>query len=129
MPDTDGDERDEGEPRADEALGIDRSEQSGLGGESSVLEEYGEDTVPDDLPERPDAPRQATFPGSDPELPRDLEVAEGGPDPTLPEPGHELKPGIAKRADAPLKRPDDLREAIDRESMEAGEAGEPGNVR
>jgi hypothetical protein len=125
MPDTE----DEGEPRADATLGIDRSEQAGLGGEPSVLEEYGDDTLPDDLPERPLVPLEAPFPGSDPDLPRDLEVAEGGPDPTLPEPGHELKPGIAKRADAPLKRPDDLREAIARESTDEGAAGEPGNLR
>jgi hypothetical protein len=123
MPDT------EGEPRADETLGIDRSEQAGLGGEPSVLEEYGDDTIPDDLPERPPKPLEAPFPGSDPELPRDLEIPEGGPDPTLPEPGHEMRPGIAKRADAPLKRPDDLREAIARESTDAGDAGEPGNLR
>jgi hypothetical protein len=122
-------ERTDAEPRADEALGIDRSEQPGLGGDSSVLEEYGEDTLADDLPERPLKPLEAPFPGSDPELPRDLEVAEGGPDPTLPEPGHELKPGIAKRADAPLKRPDDLREQIAREATDDGDAGEPGNLR
>lgn len=124
MPERTGDE-----PRADETLGIDRSEQAGLGGDSSVLEEYGDDTLADDLPEQPLKPLEAPLPGSDPELPRDLEVPEGGPDPTLPEPGHELKPGIAKRADAPLKRPDDLREQIERESTDDGDAGEPGNLR
>jgi hypothetical protein len=129
MPYTDEDGEDRGEPRADETLGIDRSEQAGLGGEPSVLEEYGVDTVPDDLPEPPEAPLEAPFPGSDPDLPRDLEVAEPGPDPTLPEPGHELKPGISRRGDAPLKRPDDLREILRRDSTGDGDAGEPGNLR
>ena len=114
---------DEGEPRADETLGIDRSEQSGLGGDSSVLEEYGEDTDPTDhLPERAEA-KEAVLPGTDPDVPKDL-AAEGGiPDPNLPLPGHELKPGISKAGDAPLKRPDDLREAI--ETAEADEMANP----
>lgn len=103
---------DEGEPRADEALGIDRSEQPGLGGDSSVLEEYGEDTDPTDhLAERAEA-REPVLPGTDPDVPRDLAKAGGIPDPNLPEPGHELKPGISKAGDSALKRPQDLRDAI-----------------
>lgn len=103
---------DQGEPRADEALGIDRSEQSGLGGDSSVLEEYGEDTDPtDNLAERPEA-KEAVLPGTDPDVPRDLATAPGAPDPNLPLPGHELKPGISKAGDAPLKRPQDLQDAL-----------------
>ena len=104
---------DEGEPRADEALGIDRSEQSGLGGDSSVLEEYGEDSDPTDhLPERSEA-KEAVLPGTDPDVPRDLATAGGAPDPNLPLPGHELKPGISKAGDAPLKRPQDLQAVLE----------------
>lgn len=127
-------EDEEGEPRADETLGIDRSEQPGLGGDSSVLEEYGEDTVRDDLPERPDVPLEAPLPGTDPDLPTDLAVADGGADPNLPLPGHELKPGISKAGDAPLKRPQDLRQSIEagqaEEARQGGErlAGASGNV-
>jgi hypothetical protein len=120
---------DEGEPRADETLGIDRSEQAGLGGEASVLEEYGEDTHPDDLPEKPSMPLEAPLPGTDPDLPADLAVADGGPDPNLPLPGHELKPGISKAGDAPLKRPGDLREAIEASDVgEQARTGASGNV-
>lgn len=120
-----------GDVRVDETLGIDRSEQPGLGGNASVLEEYGEDTAPDDLPEAPQAPLEAALPGTDPELPRDLEVAEGGPDPTLPLPGDELKPGLSKGGDSPLKRPEHLREALeDAEKAEGSSvAGEQGNLR
>lgn len=115
---------DEGEPRADETLGIDRSEQSGLGGDSSVLEEYGVDTDPTDaMAEKPEAPLEAALPGTDPDLPADLAVPEGGPDPTLPEPGHELKPGIAKAADAPLKRPAEVRAAIEDAAKDTDSSG------
>lgn len=104
---------DEGEPRADETLGIDRSEQSGLGGDSSVLEEYGKDTDPTDhLPERAEA-KEAVLPGTDPDVPKDLAAEGGAPDPNLPLPGHELKPGISKAGDAPLKRPQDLQAALE----------------
>jgi len=102
----DGDNEDDGvtaaDVRADETLGLDRSEQPGLGGEASVLEEYGTDTVPDDLPEPPQAPLEPPLPGTDPELPKDLEAAQARapPDPNLPPKGHELKPGIARAADA-----------------------------
>lgn len=125
------DETNPGDTRVDRTLGIDRSEQAGLGGEPSVLEEYGDDTLADDLPERPRGPLEASLPGTDPELPVDLQVAEGGPDPDLPRPGHELKPGIAQEADSPLKRPDALRESIAQASRDEGSgvAGEPGNLR
>lgn len=96
----DGDNDDEGvtagDVRPDDALGIDRSEQSGLGGDSSVLEEYGKDTEPDDAPERPaveEDEREPTLPGTDPEMPRDLEAERSGPDPTLPKVGHEVQEG------------------------------------
>ena len=88
-----------GEARADETLGIDRSEQSGLGGDSSVLEEYGKDTVPDDEPEKPvveEADLEPALPGTDPDVPADLASEKGGPDPTLPAPGHELREGPSK---------------------------------
>jgi hypothetical protein len=88
-----------GEARMDETLGIDRSEQSGLGGDSSVLEEYGKDTVPDDEPEKPmvaDAEREPVLPGTDPDVPADLAREKGAPDPTLPAPGHELREGPSK---------------------------------
>lgn len=122
---------DEGEPRADEALGIDRSEQAGLGGDSSVLEEYGEDSDPTDhLPERADA-REPVLPGTDPDVPRDLATAGGIPDPNLPEPGHELKPGISKAGDAALKRPQDVKDAIAeaerKEQAAPVDPGTPGN--
>jgi len=113
---------DEGEPRADEALGIDRSEQSGLGGDSSVLEEYGEDSDPTDhLPERAEA-KEPVLPGTDPDVPKDLAAEGGAPDPNLPLPGHELKPGISKAGDAPLKRPQDLQAALD-EAEKRDQAG------
>jgi hypothetical protein len=100
--------------RVDEVMGIDHSEQSGLGGDSSVLEEYGEDTDPTDaMAEKPEVPLEQPLPGTDPDVPADLALAEGGPDPTLPQPGHELKPGIAQAADAPLKRPKDAKDAMD----------------
>ena len=123
---------DQGEPRADEALGIDRSEQSGLGGDSSVLEEYGRDTDPTDhLAQRPES-HEAVLPGTDPDVPRDLATSGGIADPNLPEPGHELKPGISKAGDAGLKRPQDLRDAIaqaeQRERTDPIEAGASGNV-
>jgi hypothetical protein len=100
MPDDEDDGVTAGDARADETMGLDRSEQPGLGGEASVLEEYGEDTVPDDLPEPPQAPLEPPLPGTDPDLPKDLEAERGGPDPTLPPKGHELKPGIAREGDA-----------------------------
>lgn len=82
--------------RPDEALGIDRSEQPGLGGDSSVLEEYGKDTYPDDGPEHEvpaEGERQPTLPGTDPEVPRDVEAERGGPDRNLPKLGHEVREG------------------------------------
>lgn len=87
-----------GDIRSDETLGIDRSEQPGLGGDSSVLEEYGKDTVPDDEPEKPaveEAEREPILPGTDPEMPKDLEAdaARAPPDPTLPKKGHEVQEG------------------------------------
>jgi hypothetical protein len=120
-------EDDEGEPRADGTLGIDRSEQPGLGGDSSVLEEYGEDADPTDhLPERADA-KEPVLPGTDPDVPGDLAAEGGAPDPNLPLPGHELKPGISKAGDAPLKRPQDLSDSIEagqaEEARKGGEAG------
>ncbi len=123
---------DEGEPRADETLGIDRSEQSGLGGDSSVLEEYGQDTDPTDhLPDHGEA-REPVLPGTDPDVPRDLAKAGGIADPNLPEPGHELKPGISKAGDSALKRPQDLKNAIaaaeQRERRAPVEPGASGNV-
>ncbi|MHB1261539.1 MAG: hypothetical protein ACYC2H_07465 [Thermoplasmatota archaeon] len=123
---------DEGEPRADETLGIDRSEQSGLGGDSSVLEEYGRDTDPTDhLAEHADA-HEAVLPGTDPDVPRDLAKAGGIADPNLPEPGHELKPGISKAGDSALKRPQDLRDSIaaaeENERTAPVEPGASGNV-
>lgn len=89
--------------RADETLGIDRSEQSGLGGDS-VLEEYGKDTLPDDEPgdkvaaaevgtPEDGATMEPVLPGSDPEMPKDLEAERGGPDPNLPKKGHEVREG------------------------------------
>lgn len=51
--------------RIDEVHGIDRSEQSGLGGDSSVLEAYGTDVERDDLPEPEDVPFEPILPGSD----------------------------------------------------------------
>ncbi|MEA3166938.1 MAG: hypothetical protein QOJ26_1817 [Thermoplasmata archaeon] len=118
---------DDGEPRADAELGIDRSEQSGLGGDSSVLEEYGEDTDPtDNLPERVEAP-EPVLPGTDPDVPKDLAAEGGAPDPNLPLPGHELKPGLSKAGDAPLKRPQDLQAAIEAaEQAEQQEKVQPG---
>jgi hypothetical protein len=121
---------DDGEPRADETLGIDRSEQAGLGGDSSVLEEYGEDTDPTDhLPERPEA-KEPVLPGTDPDVPKDLAAEGGAPDPNLPFPGHELKPGISKAGDAPLKRPQDLKESLEAAEQEeqTREPGASGNV-
>ena len=122
---------DEGEPRADETLGIDRSEQSGLGGDSSVLEEYGEDTDPTDhLAERAES-KEPVLPGTDPDVPKDLAAEGGAPDPNLPQPGHELKPGISKAGDAPLKRPQDLKAALDEAEQKEpaqAETGASGNV-
>lgn len=93
------DDTDSGEPRADETLGIDRSEQSGLGGNTSVLEEYGKDTVRDDLPEKPvleAEDKEPVLPGTDPDVPKDVVEERGGPDPTLPKLGHEVREGPQK---------------------------------
>lgn len=118
----------EGEPRAEATLGIDRSEQPGLGGDSSVLEEYGEDTDPTDhLPERGTA-AEPVLPGTDPDVPKDLATEHGGRDPNLPLPGHELKPGISKAGDAPLKRPQDLRDSIEAAEQEAARSGASGTM-
>jgi hypothetical protein len=88
MPDEDSEGVTAGDVRVDETLGIDKSEQSGLGGEASVLEEYGKDTEDDDLPEK--APLgEAVLQGSDPDVPKDLANEHGAPDSTLPKPGHE----------------------------------------
>src|SRR5437868_6953487 len=88
MPDEEDDGVTAGDVRADETLGIDKSEQAGLGGEASVLEEYGKDTEPDDLPEQPPLD-EAVLPGTDPDVPADLAREPGKPDPNLPAPGHE----------------------------------------
>ena len=85
--------------RADETQGIDRSEQPGLGGGSSVFEQYGKDTEPDDAPERPEPSEEPTLPGSDPEMPRDLEAERGPPDADLPPPGHEIAGPLPEAAE------------------------------
>ena len=115
-----------GDARPDETMGIDKSEQAGLGGEASVLEEYGKDTVPDDEPEKPvveEAEREPTLPGTDPDVPRDLEAERAPPDHTLPRKGHEVREGPAE----PLARlahksldPNDPAEKRPHRSSESG---------
>ncbi|HET6399090.1 MAG TPA: hypothetical protein VFH47_06010, partial [Candidatus Thermoplasmatota archaeon] len=59
------DDRVNGDARIDETFGIDKTEQAGLGGDTSVLEAYGEDIERDDLPE-PEGPAfEPILPGSD----------------------------------------------------------------
>lgn len=131
MADGDDETVDEGitaaEVSLEETLGIDRSEQSGLGGEASVLEEYGKDTVPDDAPEKPvveEAEREPVLPGTDPEMPKDLEAERVGPDPTLPKVGHEVREGPSKPVAGLAHRSLDPRDPKETASQEGGKAGD-----
>lgn len=113
----------------DETLGIDRSEQSGLGGEASVLEEYGKDTVPDDEPERPvveEGEREPVLPGTDPDMPKDLEAGRVGPDPTLPKKGHEVQEGPSKPVAGLAHKSLDLRDSKESGNSPSGGA-KPGD--
>ena len=47
-----------------QSQGVDPSEQAGIGGDIT-FEDYGTDTVPDELPEQPDPAHEAILPGSD----------------------------------------------------------------